>query len=138
MNITINGVSITLTSEQIQQIDAEIKKNQPASKPTPEERFWQLCNGLEIKIDLEKYPNTIFFFKGEDLWFEYEAETGYLWCRYLYVWSVFEKEYGMNYSKIKSLIKKQVENHFKCKEVTPIRLQRTGIHPVENHFKCKI
>src|SRR5574338_1170143 len=80
-------------------------------KPTPEERFWQRCDGLTIKIDREKFPYSVFFFKNDELQFEYHTKNGYLWCLYSSIWSVFEKEDGMKYSEIQSLIKTQVEDH---------------------------
>ena len=88
-------------------------------KPTPAERFWQLCEGLAIKIDREKFPHAIFFFKNDELQFEYNTKNGHLWCRYSSIWSVFEEEDGMKYNEIQSLIKTQVEEYFKCKGVTP-------------------
>jgi len=114
MNVNVNGVSITLTEEQLKHIDAEVKKMNEPKKPTPEERFWQLCEGLTIKNDRGKYPDVVFFFKDDEATFEYDAKNRYLWCRHSTVWSVFEKEYGMKYNDIQYLIKNQVEEHFKC------------------------
>ena len=119
MNVNVNGVSITLTEEQLKHIDAEVKKMNQPKRPTPAERFWQLCKGLTIKIDKEGYPDSVFFFKDDECQFEYDTANGHLWCRYSSIWSVFEKEYSMEYSEIQSLIKIQVEEHFKCKGVTP-------------------
>ena len=86
---------------------------------SPEDRFWQLCEGLTIKVYKKKYPNYIFFFKGGYVWFEYNTETGTLWCKHSTVWFVFENEYGLAYTEIQSLIKNQVEEHFKMKGLTP-------------------
>ncbi len=123
-----------------QTIDGSInhEKASEPPKPTREERFWQLFHLCDsIKADPKKFPNRTFgLAAGMTLW-EYNAENGYLWCRYALVWKVFETEYGMEYSKIQSFIKDMVEEHFKCKRITP----HTGCVPhhtqVEEHFKCK-
>lgn len=88
-------------------------------KPTPEERFWQLCHGLELKIDPIEYPNKILLFKRGYRWFEYDSKTKTLWCSDGLVWSVFENEYSMENNRIRELIKDLVEKHFKCTGVTP-------------------
>lgn len=84
---------------------------------TKEQRFLELLNGCEIKIDKEKYPNSIFLFKNGEYYFEIENDR--LWCRHKYVWSVFENEFSMQYNEIQVFIKGMVEEHFKCKGLTP-------------------
>lgn len=121
MNVNVNGVSITLTEEQLKHIDAEVKKMKEPKKLTPAERFWKLCEGLTIKIDKKKYPDYVLFYKEGRRQFDYNTKNGYLLCRYSSIWSVFEKEYYMKYDDIQSLIKNLVEEHFKCKGVTPLK-----------------
>ena len=84
---------------------------------TPKQRLLEILNGCEIKIDKEKYPDSVFFFKSGECYFEIEKQ--YLWCSYMDVWSVFEKEFSLNYNQIQALIKDAVEEHFKCKGLTP-------------------
>ena len=45
------------------------------NKISAEERFWQLTEGLMLKTDWKNYPDSIFFFKEKDWWFEYELKT---------------------------------------------------------------
>jgi len=117
---------------------AELRKIIDApEKPTPEEIFWQLCEGLTLKIDKEKYPNSTFLFKDDKYFFEYDSKNRNLWCSYKHIWGVFEKEYSMQYSDIQSLIKLLVEEHFKCKGITPLLDYTFARHWVEEHFKCK-
>ena len=101
---------------------------------TPKQRLLELINGCEIKIDLGEYPDSIFFFKNGEYYFEIEKQ--YLWCGYKYVWQIFENEFSMNYSQIQALIKDVVEEHFKCNGLTPILCFRYFIYSVEEHFKC--
>jgi hypothetical protein len=48
-----------------------------------------------------------------------ELENSTLWVADAEIWQVFEVEFGMNYGKIQSFIKDQVEQHFKMTGVTP-------------------
>jgi hypothetical protein len=89
---------------------------------SPEERFLEIINGLEIKIDKKKYPDSIFYFKGDKYFFELEKDI--IYCSYNNVWSIFLQEYKMNYDATQAFIKNQVEEHFKMKHVTPF-----SIHP---------
>lgn len=92
-------------------------------KKSKEERFWELIlQTNSIKIDKEKYPTSTFGFMGEKFLWEYDSKNGYLWLSWKLIWSVFETEYGLQYDDIQSFIKKEVEDHFKCKGVTPFSL----------------
>ena len=102
---------------------------------TPKQRFLEILNGCEIKIDKEKYPNSVFLFKNGECYFE--IENPIIWCRYKHVWQIFENEFSMNYVDIQQFIKGQVEEHFKCKGLTP-KYNDTWLQTeVEEHFKCK-
>lgn len=103
---------------------------------TKEQRFLEILNGCEIKIDKEKYPDSVFFFKNGECYFEIQKSI--IWCKYKYVWSIFETEFLMDYTDIQSFIKGQVEEHFKCKVLTPHRPIHLPILLVEKHFKRKV
>lgn len=102
---------------------------------TAKQILLELINGCEIKIDKEKYPDSVFFFKNGEYYFEIEKQ--YLWCRYNYVWGVFISEFKMSYADIQSLIKTTVEEHFKCKGLTPYSYSKTLFDDVEEHFYSK-
>ena len=104
---------------------------------TPERRFKQLCQNLTIKIDEHRFPNKIFWFREDRRIFDYDKETGYFWVNNSLVWSVFESEFGLNYDQIKDLIKGRVEEHFKLKDVTPLKVGMLKMKMVEEHFKLK-
>jgi hypothetical protein len=104
----------------------------------PEDRIWnEICRGLVMKTDPEKYPALIFWFKQDRCYFEYDIETGNLWCERNLVWRVFERELGWGYYQIESFIKNKVEEHFKNKGVTPGGELEMELTPVEEHFKNK-
>lgn len=85
-------------------------------KPTPEARFAEIIEGLITKYGY--YSGSISYVKGNDTYFEHNKYK-FLWCDYRLVWSVFEKEYNMNYHQIQAFIKVQVEKHLNIKDVTP-------------------
>lgn len=103
---------------------------------TPEQRLLEILNGCEIKIDKEKYPDSVFLFKNGECYFE--IENLILWCRYKHVWQIFENEFSMNYVDIQQFIKGQVEEHFKCMGLTPLTPNNLQIIWVEEHFKLKL
>jgi GH35 family endo-1,4-beta-xylanase len=104
---------------------------------TPERRFKQLCQNLTIKLDEVRYPNKIFWFRDGRWIFDYDKENGFFWVNNSLVWSVFESEFEFNYEQIKELIKGRVEEHFKLKNVTPLKIFCCQSFVVEEHFKLK-
>ena len=91
-------------------------------KPTKEERFKQLIEGVDIShpvVDFEKYPDSMFWFKGDKFLFEYDFKNKRLWVQYDEVWKVFESEYNMIYDDIQLFMKGRMEEHFKLKDVEP-------------------
>jgi hypothetical protein len=116
--------------QKIAELKAQIAE---LEKITPEQRFLELIDGMTIKIDKDNYPDSTFFFKGDTCYLELENST--LWVTDAEIWQVFELEFGMNYGKIQSFIKDQVEQHFKMTGVTPGELIITDYHEMEQHFK---
>jgi len=100
-------------------------------------RFWGIINGLTLKIDKVKYPDTIFLFKDDICYIEYNTKNGYLWLKYSTIWSILEKEYSLKYEEIQSFIMNQVEEHFNCRGVTPLGCMPALTSRVEEHFKNK-
>ena len=78
-----------------------------------------IFEGTHMKFDLKKHPKSVFFFKGDEFWMEYDWKTHYLWCRLEGFWDVLRKENGWEYAEVQAFIKKQVEERFKLKGVTP-------------------
>ena len=86
-----------------------------------------LGNELTLKIDHEKYPNSIFYFKGETCLLELQkcSNVTYLWCNYYQIWNPISEKFGLGYSETRALIKETVEEHFKMSGITPLK-----------HFRC--
>lgn len=91
----------------------------PISK---EDMFFELIQDLEVKVDLEKFPYSTFFFKNKEIWFEIwkkqDEEYGYFYCSYNKMWSIFKDEYRLNSVEIKYFIKDMIEKYFKM-NLTP-------------------
>ena len=122
--------------QQIAEKEAELQQlKKEFEKVTLKERFQELLNGCTIKIDREKYPNSIFLFKGDKCFFEFENDN--FWISYFNVWEIIEKEFKIDYDKIQALIKSEIEEHFKCDGVTPPTIKLLYPKLIEDHFKCK-
>lgn len=93
-----------------------------------------IFEGTHIKLDLKEYPNSVFFFKEDKFWMEYDWETKELWCRWESFWEVLEIENEWKYEGVEAFIKGQVEQRFKGKGITPIDCGASFKSVVEKHF----
>jgi phage antirepressor YoqD-like protein len=48
-----------------------------------------------------------------------DYKNGYLWVRYLLIWSIFESKFNLNYNEIKEFISSWVESNTGWKGLTP-------------------
>lgn len=86
--------------------------------PLPKEHvFIDLIQDLEVRCDFEEYPYSIFFFKNNEYCFEIlkseEKDFGYFYCSHKHYWSIFEKEYNMNYNEVQDFTNDMFKEHFK-------------------------
>lgn len=123
--ININGKDFTL-----EELNELIESSQ---KTTKEQRFLELFQGLQIRSDIEKYPNFVFYYRGDRCILG--IENSILWVSYSKVWSIFEREFDMEYTDIQKFIQDMVEKHFKWKGLTPIKTYTSQGFMVEKHFK---
>ena len=82
-----------------------------------ENRLLEFLDGSSIKIDFKKHIDHIFLVKDNKILFDHDLENGYLWCNYELVWSVFEKEYSLDYDEIQLLIKNMMKRYFKLESL---------------------
>jgi hypothetical protein len=106
-------------AEQIAQLtEKERELRKKAAEVLDPEKVWDgIINGLTVKIDREKYPNSVFFFKGNKVFFELEKST--LWCRHNEVWLIISQAIAGDYYATKAFITNKVEEYFNLKGVTP-------------------
>ena len=100
--------------------------------------FLNYIQDLEVKIDKERYIDTVFYFKNGCCLFEYNEKYGYLYCQYDGFWSVFAMEYNMNHQQLQAFIKNGVEEYFKIKVTTPWWSSKSLSNKMEEHFKLKV
>lgn len=104
---------------------------------TIEEKFEELIKGLTRKVDFERWPEEIFFFRDDECLFDYDFNFGYLWCDWEKVWRALACEGRYKYIEIQSFVKKVVEQHFKFQVIAPKTVVGISGRQVEQHFKIK-
>jgi len=122
--------------KRIAALEAEIAELKKPEK-TAGQRFWELVSATEVKFDFAKWPHTIFGFRGHNYVWEFDFENSYLWLRYSTVWSVLETEYSLDYNDVQALVRSEVEEHLKCRGLTPLHRRATTGSSVEEHLKCR-
>lgn len=129
------------TEEKIKKLKEEISVLEiklENEKQNPKKYLLELLgNELAVKIDIEKFPNSVFYFKGDNLLLELEKSSDiiYLWCSYIKIWNPISNKFSLEFPEIQQLIKETVEEHFKMRGVTPKFLTDTTDKMVEEHFK---
>ena len=77
-----------------------------------------IFQGLEEYKD-ERFPNSIFYLKNNNIYFEIYIETHLLYCSYNLVWNVFSEQSKYNYNETQRVIKDVVERYTNWGSVTP-------------------
>ena len=110
------------------------------SKPkSPKDFFLEIFNGATVKIDLEKYPNSIFYFSGDTFLLEIEKRDEKLiaWCNYHKIWDPISTTNAWNYSQTQEFLTVTIEDHFKLREVTADARNFLPSSKIEEHFKLR-
>ena len=105
------------TFEQFQNIDEK------------EKLFLELSHldEIEIRFDLFKYKNDLFYFYKENYLFDQDKKYKYFYISYDNIWSVFELKFNLNYQEISDFMKGMVDKHFKLKGYTPVRVREPKV-----------
>lgn len=121
--------------EKINQLEKEETELREMAKnvKSPERIFLDIIDGCTIKIDKDKYPDSIFLFKGDDWMFEIEKSI--VWCRWDKVWNKIYKAISGDYNATQAFIKDLLEQHFKMNGVTPNFISFRQGNMLEQHFK---
>ena len=96
-----------------------------------------IFEGVHIKLHLKEYPNSVFFFKEDKFWMEYDWKYKNLWCRCEDFWEVLKRENNWGHGEVRAFIRSQLEQHFKLKDVTPGVASANRRMSLEEHFKLK-
>jgi len=86
---------------------------------------------LVTKVDLKKYPNTIFWFKDNTCIIEYNFKVSKVWLSNSNFWKMFDNLDDVNkIEKIENVIKK----HFNFSDVTYVNLKVNHFESIEKYF----
>jgi hypothetical protein len=69
-------------------------------------------------FETEKYPDYIFYRKGDEVIFDYNKKNKVVYVSYDEIWSFFESFFGMDYQQIRDITKDWVEEHYKLRVTT--------------------
>jgi len=138
MEIDVNGVKITLTQDQLDEIQRQNQKlTKEDNKKQMEEEFLEMWNNCEIKFDLEEFSDSKFFMKNGKYFFSYDLRWDFLHCSYDNVWFILENNYNFSYLETQAFIKSMLKKHFKWDKLTPVVEALNTAKSVEDHFKSK-
>ena len=88
--------------------------------------FYDFITGLwkdmEISVVDNHNDQGIIFHKGDEFFMEQDFKNGYLKCEWYRVWTFFQSTKGMEVSDTQDFIQSMVEEHLKCKALTPADL----------------
>ncbi len=94
-----------------------------------------ILNELKL-LHSEQYPNTIFYFFGENFYFSINIKESNLVIRHPDFLEIIENKYKLKINESLSLIKNMVKEKFKITELTSV-YSNYRIEHIEEHFKLK-
>jgi hypothetical protein len=74
-----------------------------------------------------KYPEYIFYKKGDEIIFDYNKKNGFVNVNYDEIWSYFQSFFGMEYKQIQDLTKVWVEERYNLRVTTTKTIVFLGI-----------
>ena len=98
----------------------------------------ELWRDMEISVVDNYKVQSIILHKGDMFYMEQDFKNGWLWCDWDRVWSFFESKKGMEVSDTQDFIQSMVEEHLKCRVLTPSHDAHGGAMAVEEHLKCRV
>lgn len=106
---------------------------------SPEHFIQSILDRMIMKLS-DKYPDKIFYFVKDKVYFEmrkdiHKRKNGYLYCRYEDFWKILKSKYLLKYDDIQSLIKSMVEQHLKCEVGKPDNQFLCNLQEVEQYLK---
>lgn len=100
---------------------------------TDVELVHKLFTGLVI--DTINNDNSIVYSKDGIVLMRHGLKTGYMWCDYDHIWSIFMLQFGLDYKQIQATIVYLMERHLKIKGLTPEQSKSYKQRKMERHFK---
>ena len=119
--------------KELEELKSLLKKEQAKPKDFLLEI---LGNEPTRKIDPKKYPNSVFYFKGDTCLLELEkrGDKNYVWCDYDKIWNPVSGKFNLNYEQTQQFIKETLEEHFKLRDIIPSCFYQAYFAVLEEHF----
>lgn len=154
MNIDYNTLSEDQLEEFVEFIDwslvpshlltEDIKKRFSFIFKGLQVRLWleELLFSFEAKIDEEKYPGTIFFFKKDKWYMDLDLDLmnrkkGKIWCSRERIWTTLGEKISCDPNERKRFIKNIMASFFKSIEIISVDYFIINRTLVEEHFKIE-
>ena len=93
--------------------------------------------GCVIKTS-DEYPGSYFFTQGKKVIMEQNQKNDVLWVSFEGYWSIFSKDFSLQYTDTQAIIKFLVEQHLISKVGTPRQEERPRWRWVEQHLISKV
>ena len=128
--------------ERLKFIESElqdIKELLQKENTTAEDVVFPPISELTLKEDLDKFPNSLFFFHGDTFILELEKRDDKLiaWVNYSKIWNPIYIKNDWNYDQTRAFLKVRIEEYFKLKDVTPYYTGLRISDRIEEYFKLK-
>ena len=97
----------------------------------------RLIEDCDVKVDLDYYPNNVFYFKNGKYMMSYDITSETIWLSNPHIWMVFEGEFSLSYFEISNLSKSVLNKLFNY-NVDIVRAGYDGsVIELEKHFVNK-
>jgi len=97
-----------------------------------------LWKDMTFSVINDHNEQCIIFHKGTDFFMQQDFKNGKLKCQWDRIWSFFLIKKGMEIPELKDFIQSMVEQHLKCKVLTPLTSFHRWKNQVGQHLKCKV
>lgn len=100
-----------------------------------EDRFEELITGLTRAVDFEIFPDSIFFFRGENCLFEYEVPNSTFWCDQKKVWNYLEADIFVdNQILLQECVKRKMKRYLNIEAPDDNYIFPLDLSSVKRHF----
>lgn len=99
--------------------------------------FVKLASGLTRKVDFANFPDSIFFFKGSELFFEYDLGIFLLHARVNEAYDQFKEKGIVGYVQIEQFMTNKARSYLNMSNVAYTPVTSNRVYQVEMHFQNK-
>jgi hypothetical protein len=82
--------------------------------------------------ETDEYPDSIFYIRDKEVFFEYDKEYGKTYISYNHIWSLLKFFFSLEHVQIKEITKLWLEKHYNLRVTTTMGQFRSGSHSWRN------